>query len=67
MLGDPLRALIERGRAEGEFSPTLSTEWCMRSFGALLLAGARGVADGVLTRDEAPDVVFRSLHEGLRA
>jgi TetR/AcrR family transcriptional repressor of mexCD-oprJ operon len=67
VLGDPLRALIERGQAAGEFSPALSTQWCMRSFGALLLAGARGVADGVLTRDEGPDVVFRSLHEGLRA
>jgi TetR/AcrR family transcriptional repressor of mexCD-oprJ operon len=67
VLGDPLRALIERGRAAGEFSPTLSTEWCIRSFGALVLAGARAVATGVLTHDEAPDVVFRSLHEGLRA
>ncbi len=67
VLGDPLRALIERGRAGGEFSATLSTEWCIRSFGALLLAGARGVADGTLTHDEAPHVVFRSLHEGLRA
>ena len=30
-----------------------------------LCTGARGVADGTLTRDEAPDLVFRSLHEGL--
>jgi len=65
VLGDPLRTLIERGKLAGEFSPALSTEWCVRSFGALLLAGARGVADGTLTRDEAPDLVFRSLHEGL--
>jgi AcrR family transcriptional regulator len=67
ILGEPLRALIERGQAGGEFSPTLSTEWAVRVFGALLLAGARAVADGTLTHDEAPGAVFHSLHEGLRA
>jgi TetR/AcrR family transcriptional repressor of mexCD-oprJ operon len=67
ILGEPLRALIERGKAAGEFTAALSTEWSARSFGALLLAGARAVADGALTHDEAPDAVFRSLHEGLRA
>ena len=67
ILGAPLCALFERGKTAGEFSPALSTEWCVRSFGALLLAGARAVADGTLTREDAPDVVFRSLHEGLRA
>jgi TetR/AcrR family transcriptional repressor of mexCD-oprJ operon len=67
LLGDPLRALVERGKTSGEFSRALSTEWCARAFGALLLAGARAVADGTLTHEAAPDVVFRSLHEGLRA
>jgi AcrR family transcriptional regulator len=67
ILGAPLRALFERGKAAGEFSPTLSTEWCVRAFGSLLLAGARAVADGTLTHEDAPDVVFRSLLEGLRA
>ena len=67
VLGDPLRALIERGQAAGEFSPALPTEWAARVFGALLLAGARAVADGALTHEAAPDAVFRSLHEGLRA
>jgi AcrR family transcriptional regulator len=67
ILGDPLRALIERGKAAGEFSPALSTEWAVRVFGALLLAGARSVADGTLTHEDAPRAVFHSLHEGLRA
>jgi TetR/AcrR family transcriptional repressor of mexCD-oprJ operon len=67
ILGEPLRALFERGKASGEFSPGLSTEWCVRSFGALLLAGARAVADGTLSPEDAPSAVFRSLHEGLRA
>jgi len=66
ILGEPLRALIERGKASGEFSGALSTDWCVRSFGALVLAGARAVADGALTHDRAPDTVFRSLYEGLK-
>ena len=66
VLGEPLRALFERGKATGEFSPALSTEWCVRSFGALLLAGARAVADGTLSHEDAPSAVFRSLHQGLR-
>jgi TetR/AcrR family transcriptional repressor of mexCD-oprJ operon len=66
ILGEPLRELIERGRAAGEFAPDLATDWCMRSFGALLLAGARAVAEGALTHEEAPDAVFRSLYGGLR-
>ena len=67
ILGEPLRSLIERGQAAGEFSSTFSTEWAVRVVGALLLAGARAVADGTLTHDEAPAAVFHSLHEGLRA
>jgi TetR/AcrR family transcriptional regulator, mexCD-oprJ operon repressor len=66
ILGEPLRALIERGKAAGEFTDGLSTEWCVRSFGALLLAGARAVAEGAITHQQAPEAVFRSLHRGLR-
>ena len=65
ILGEPLRALIERGKAAGEFAPDVATDWCLRCFGALLLAGARAVADGALTHEEAPGVVFRSLYGGL--
>ena len=67
VLGDPLRALIERGQAAGEFSPALSTDWTVRVFGALLLAGARAVSDGTLSHEAAPAAVFRSLYEGLHA
>lgn len=63
----PLLDLIARGQAAGEFTTVLSAEWSSRVFGALILAGARAVGDGTLSRDEAPDVVFRTLLEGLRA
>ena len=65
-LGAPLVALMLRGQTSGEFSSAFSPEWAVRMFGALLLAGARAVADGSLTREEAPDLVFNSLYGGLR-
>src|SRR4051812_31759506 len=49
VLGEPLIALIARGQAAGEFSSAVAPEWAVRCFGALLLAGARAVADGSLT------------------
>ena len=67
VFGEPLYALIERGKASGEFSAGASPEWGARVFGALVLAGARAVDDRILTRGDAPDVVFRTLLGGLRA
>ena len=64
---EPLLRLIERGQRAGEFSPALSPEWAARAFGALLLAGARAVAEAALSLDDAPDVVFSTLVDGLRA
>ena len=64
---EPLLALIARGQRAGEFSTALSPEWAARAFGALLLAGARAVADGALSHEDAPGVVFATLLDGLRA
>ena len=61
----PLVALIERGQATGEFSRDLPPEWSARSFGSLVLAGARATADGELERADAADTVFRTLVRGL--
>jgi AcrR family transcriptional regulator len=66
-MGEPLIALVARGQAAGEFSSDLSPEWAVRAFGALLLAGARAVHDGTLTRAEAADTVFTTLTKGLTA
>ena len=62
----PLLALVERGRAAGEFSAELAPEWSARSFASLVLAGARAVAERDLDRRDAADVVFRTLVGGLR-
>lgn len=66
VFGEPLFALIERGQAAGEFSTTVSPAWVARVFRALLLAGTRAVGEGILSRKDAPDAIFRSLVEGLR-
>jgi TetR/AcrR family transcriptional regulator, mexCD-oprJ operon repressor len=65
IFGQPLVALIERGQATGEFSADLPANWSARSFGSLVLAGARAIADGELTRADAPEAVFRTLVRGL--
>ena len=65
IFGERLAALIQRGQAAGEFSSAISVEWSIRAFGALLLAGARAVDEGALSRADAPDVVYRTLLEGL--
>jgi AcrR family transcriptional regulator len=62
----PLLALLERGQAAGEFTTTHPPAWLARVFGALLIAGARAIADGTLTREQAPDAVFETLVRGLR-
>jgi TetR/AcrR family transcriptional repressor of mexCD-oprJ operon len=64
-LGDPLRALIERGRAAGELSSDMGTDWVARVFGAVLLAGARAVIDGTLDREAAVDSVHATLMRGI--
>jgi TetR/AcrR family transcriptional repressor of mexCD-oprJ operon len=66
VLGAPLVALMARGQASGEFSRAITPEWAARTFAALLLAGARAVADGTLNPEEAPDLVFTTLYGGLR-
>jgi AcrR family transcriptional regulator len=65
-LGEPLLALLERGRASGEFGDAPAV-WMARLFGATLRAAMASIDDGTLARDAAPDLVTRSLLRGLRA
>jgi AcrR family transcriptional regulator len=67
VFGEPLFALIERGQAAGEFSAVLSAEWASRVLGALVLTGARAVIDGGLAREDAADMVLRTLFAGIGA
>jgi len=63
----PLVALVERGHASGEFNTALPPEWIMRVFGALVLTATRAVGAGSLRREDAADLVLRTMLEGLRA
>lgn len=63
---EPLIALMERGQAAGEFSAALSPDWASRILGALVLAGARAINDGDVSRETAADMVLRTLLDGLR-
>ena len=67
VLGDPLRALIERGKAAGEFSPALSTDGaCAASARCCWPAPARSPTARSPTR-RRPTPSSARLHEGLRA
>ena len=66
VFGEPLIALFTRGQAAGEFSTAVTPEWATRMFGATVIAGARAVDDGVLTRADAAATVFHTLTQGLR-
>ncbi len=64
--GEPLVALFTRGQAAGEFSTAVTPEWATRMFGATVIAGARAVDDGAVTRADVADTVFHTLTQGLR-
>ena len=63
-LAAPLFALVERGQASGEFSPSMSPRWMLTVFGAVLVAALREITDGRLERDDAPAMVTATLLHG---
>jgi TetR/AcrR family transcriptional regulator, mexCD-oprJ operon repressor len=66
-LAAPLLALIERGRASGEFSRSLAPRWMLAVLGAVIVAAVREIADGTLERDAAADAVTATLLRGYRS
>lgn len=64
VLGAPLLALMERGRASGEFAD-LPAEWMVRLLGATCRAAVDAIDTGALTAEQAPAVATRSLLYGL--
>jgi AcrR family transcriptional regulator len=63
-LGTPLLALMERGRASGEFAD-MPAEWMAQLLGSTCLAALEAIDAGTLAPDEAPSIVTRSLLDGL--
>jgi AcrR family transcriptional regulator len=64
VLGAPLIALMERGRASGELAD-LPAEWMTRLLGAAITEALEVIEEGKLAPGDAPDLVRRSLLHGI--
>ena len=60
-----LLALFERGRASGEFGD-LPAAWMSELLGATLRTANTAVNNGLIAREQLPEIVMRSLLGGLR-
>lgn len=56
-----VRALLERGRREGEFRGDMPVEWQITTIQAVLHAASASVHRGEITADEAPRLVTQTV------
>lgn len=63
----PVSALIERARQEGVLRADVPHEWIGAVIGSLIGTAFAQVAQGELTRAEAPSLVVRTLLDGVAA
>ena len=59
----PIRELIERGRADGAFRTDLPTDWLVTSFFALLHACGDHVRAGRMTATRAPEILTITVRD----
>ncbi|MBW3609466.1 MAG: TetR/AcrR family transcriptional regulator [Actinobacteria bacterium] len=59
----PIRELIERGRADGAFRTDLPTDWLVTSFFALLHACGDQVRAGRMTVARAPEILMITMRD----
>ena len=60
----PLVALLERGRAAGEISPTTSAAWLGLALAGLLMTAVRAAAAGLVDPADAGELVAASFLDG---
>jgi AcrR family transcriptional regulator len=60
----PVFALIERGQAAGEISPSLPPAWIVSLLGAVIITAVQEIAAGRLDPGQAPAVVTATLLHG---
>ena len=65
-LGELLRSLVLRGRAEGTVRPELDPDWILAVIGGVLLAGLERVSAGVLSPADVPEMVLSTVLDGIR-
>jgi hypothetical protein len=55
------RLLVERGRSDGAFRDDLPAGWLVTSLLALIHAAAADVRSGILSRDQAAEVLLTTI------
>jgi len=63
----PLLALLERGQATGEISPTASTPWLGLVLAGLLMTTVRAAAAGLVDPGDAGELVAAAFLDGFGA
>jgi AcrR family transcriptional regulator len=63
----PIRRIIERGQASGEFRAELNADWIMQHLDYALYAMWQAVHDGWVARKEAPRLLVSTLLGGIVA
>lgn len=66
-IGALIEALVRRGQREGEFSRRVPVAWAARSWGFLMLAAIREIADGRADEARAARLVASTWLDGVRA
>jgi len=64
-LGAPVFALIERGQAAGEISPSLPPTWIVNLLGAVIVTAVQEIAARRLDPAQAPAIVTATLLHGI--
>ena len=59
------RELVDAAKQEGEFQAGVPTEWIVQSFVYLLYAAWDSVSAGSTTADQASDLAWQTLTQGL--
>ena len=63
----PMSALLDRARRAGALADDVPLEWVYAAVGAIVGAGVRQVATGILAREAAPGMVMRAILGGFGA
>lgn len=63
----PLVQLVVRGVAEGEFEPTVDPGWAALVLAGVLMSAVRAAAAGLVSVEEAAELVPATLFDGLGA
>ncbi len=64
-LAVPLYALVQRGHDSGELPAAVPAQWALAVLRAVLVTAIQLVAEGAITREQAPALVTETLLDGL--